>query len=123
MVKLHVKQGAEEFIYETKVTASVDAVTREIAIMYNLKAQLSRLAEGLRQLAKHGPMKAPDQRGLTEDEIAASVAQRNNNNNNDNKKSGADQKDSKTDTPLPNPHADPAGIRTGKRKCITSHYI
>ncbi len=28
MVKLHVKQGSEELIYETKVTASVDEVTR-----------------------------------------------------------------------------------------------
>jgi hypothetical protein len=110
--------------------------------MLNLKLQLGRLADGLRLLAKHGPMKHPDQRGsaarlslalslalarcssdaccaltfamslvwcsLTDEEIAASVALRS--------KDAKDSKDSKA-AALPNPHADPNGIRTGKRTC------
>ncbi len=130
MVKLHVKQGTEEFIYETKVTASVDAVTREIAVMHNLKTQLSRFCEQLRQLARHGPMKPLDQRGLSEDEIAASVAARtaksggaaagsgSGSGGKDSKSAMVDTKDTKSAVAVgsANPHADPTGMRNGKRK-------
>lgn len=72
MVRVKVQCGAEEFIYETKVTESMDVITRSVSEMHNRRLQVRRLAAALRELAKFGPMRPEDQRGLTEAEINAS---------------------------------------------------
>lgn len=75
MVLIHITKGIEEFIYETKCTASVDDVTREISELHNLRLRIKRLAGGMRELAKYGPARPESERGLTAEQIAQGGAE------------------------------------------------
>ncbi|CAH0393976.1 unnamed protein product [Bemisia tabaci] len=47
MVILHVKKDDEsQFLYETKVSESIDAVTTDIAFIYNGRLKISRICSG-----------------------------------------------------------------------------
>jgi len=70
MVLIHVSRSTEEFIYETKCSASVDVVTREISELHNLRLRVKRIVGGVRELAKHGVMRPEEQRGLDEEHMA-----------------------------------------------------
>ena len=47
MVKLHIKKGDEsQFLYETIVDSPVDAVTEEVATIYNGRLKIQRICAG-----------------------------------------------------------------------------
>ena len=71
MVLIHVTRGTEELVYETKTSESVDSVTHAIASLHNRRLQVRRLVGGVRELAKYGPQKEEQQRGLSEEQINA----------------------------------------------------
>lgn len=67
MVVIHVKFGQEdEFLYETRCATSNDALIRELVRVNNRRAQLAFLCGALRELAKYGPSKTPDEQGVDE---------------------------------------------------------
>jgi len=71
MVLINITRGTEEFIFEARTTDSVELTTRAIAKLYNRRLQIKRLCGGIRELAKFGPMKEAEKRGLNEEQINA----------------------------------------------------
>jgi hypothetical protein len=60
MVLLHVKQKDDrQFLYEASGKESVDAILRELVVVNNLQVRILSLKEEGKQLAIHGPFKAP----------------------------------------------------------------
>lgn len=60
MVLLHVKQKDDrQFLYESSGKESVDAIVRELVVVNNLQVRILGLKEEGKQLALHGPFKAP----------------------------------------------------------------
>lgn len=77
MVKIKVKAGPkDEFIYETSTTESVDTITTDLATLHNLRQRVARLAMGVQELIKYGPMRPENERGLTESQLSAAAGQR-----------------------------------------------
>ncbi|TMW58017.1 hypothetical protein Poli38472_013491 [Pythium oligandrum] len=65
MVVVHVKRGDKnEFLYETKVLTSNDALIRELCAVNNTRLRLQALTDAVPLLAKHGVAKAPTEQGL-----------------------------------------------------------
>jgi len=52
------------FLYETSVTKTVDETVSELVAINNLRLRLSLLAEHVKDLADHGPMKPVEEQGL-----------------------------------------------------------
>jgi hypothetical protein len=60
MVLLHVKQKDDrQFLYESSGKESVDAIVRELVVVNNLQVRILGLKDEGKQLALHGPFKAP----------------------------------------------------------------
>jgi len=91
MVVIHVKKTEQDqFLYQTTVTASVDTVIRELVCprglvllpvvfvrlpaikrclqcdIWNTRLRIGRIADACDDLAKHGPLKPADKRGIDE---------------------------------------------------------
>ena len=71
MVLLHVSRATEEFIVEAPTTTSIDTLTRTIAAIHNKRLRIKRLTAQVRELAKYGPMKAEEERGLSDEQLNA----------------------------------------------------
>jgi len=75
MVLLHVKQKDDrQFLYESSGKESVDAIVRELVVVNNLQVRILGLKEEGKQLALHGPLKAPresDEEDSDDDEESA----------------------------------------------------
>lgn len=99
-MRIQVIQEANEFIMEVKTTDTVDTVTTAAANLHNLRARVERLAGGVRELCKYGPMKHPEKHGMTEEQINAL---------------GTDKKEV--------PGMDPLGVREGKHKAPDDKVI
>jgi len=67
MVILQVKRQDQKnwFLYETKVTTPVNEVMRDVAELHNMRIKVQRLAVTCTELAKHGPMRPEETRGLS----------------------------------------------------------
>ena len=69
MVVIQIKNSDHDgFLYETTCSTTNDALVRDISRIWNLRIRLRQLTGGLREMAKHGPMKHPNKAGI--DEIA-----------------------------------------------------
>ncbi|GLE09700.1 hypothetical protein PINS_up021515 [Pythium insidiosum] len=80
MVLVHVKRGDKnEFLYETTVEASNDALIRELCAVNNARLRLQALADALPSLAKFGVPSRPTSRASTSTrkltEVLTSVAE------------------------------------------------
>jgi hypothetical protein len=65
MVVIQIKcSDKDSFLYETTCDTSNDAVIRDICSIWNTRLRLAQLVGGIRELAKHGPMKHPEKAGL-----------------------------------------------------------
>ena len=65
MVVIQIKTSESDgFLYETTCDTSNDALVRDIVNVWNTRIRLFQLAGSIRELAKHGPMKASDKVGL-----------------------------------------------------------
>jgi hypothetical protein len=65
MVVIQIKTGeSDSFLYETTCSTSNDVLVRDIVDVWNTRIRLFQLAGSIRELAKHGPMKASDKIGL-----------------------------------------------------------
>ena len=102
MVLIHISRSAEEFIYETTTTESVDAVTRRLAEIHNQRLRVKRLVSAVRDLAKHGPMKEEKDRGLSEEQLSALGTER---------KAEREEEEEETEAKA---GADPLGVRVGQ---------
>lgn len=69
MVLLHVKRTNEknEFLFETSVAKTVQEVVQETVEVHNLRLKVQRLGQTMLELAKHGPMRPEETRGLGDD--------------------------------------------------------
>lgn len=70
-MKITLEQNSEVFMIECSVNDSCDKVTTDAANLHNLRLRVKRLAAGVSELIKYGPMKPPDQHGLSEEQINA----------------------------------------------------
>ena len=69
MVVIQIKNSDHDgFLYETTCDTTNDALVKDISRIWNLRIRLRQLTGGLREMAKHGPMKHPNKAGI--DEIA-----------------------------------------------------
>lgn len=68
MVLLDVKRGEKknEFLFETTVKANVGDLTRELCDLHNLRLKVLRLAGTCKELAKHGPLRPEETRGISD---------------------------------------------------------
>jgi hypothetical protein len=67
MVVIQVKKSDQDtFLFETTSDTSADQAVRDIVEVWNLRIRLAQLCGGIRELARHGPMKPPDKAGLDE---------------------------------------------------------
>lgn len=69
MVKLVCTYGTDSIVYEASTSDPVEKVTAEAAKVHNLRLRVKRLAAGVRELAKYGPMKPEEKRGLSEEQL------------------------------------------------------
>jgi len=69
MVILDVKRSEKknEFLYETTVKAPVKDLLRDLCDVHNLRLKVLRLALSCRELAKHGPIRPEETRGISND--------------------------------------------------------
>jgi len=69
MVLLDVKRGEKksEFLYETTVKANVGDLLKELCELHNLRIKVLRLSMACKELAKHGPLRPEETRGISED--------------------------------------------------------
>jgi len=69
MVILHVKRGEKDnqFLAEFRATTSVDQVVSDVVELHNLRLKALRLAVCLKELAKHGPLRPEETRGISSD--------------------------------------------------------
>jgi hypothetical protein len=67
MVVIHIKRDdSNQYLYETSCGTSNDELITGLVTVWNMRIKLQFLVDNVRELAKHGPMKPPDQRGLDE---------------------------------------------------------
>jgi len=66
MVVLDVKRSEKknEFLFETTVKANVSDVLKELCELHNLRLKVVRLAVSCKELAKHGPLRPEETRGI-----------------------------------------------------------
>jgi len=66
MVILDVKRSEKknEFLFETSVKGNVGDVLRELCEVHNLRLKVTRLALSCKELAKHGPLRPEETRGI-----------------------------------------------------------
>lgn len=69
MVILDVKRSEkkQEFLFETSVKLNVSDLLRELCELHNLRLKVLRLAVTIKELAKHGPIRPEETRGLSDD--------------------------------------------------------
>merc|ERR1719355_523500 len=69
MVLLEVKRSEKknEFIYETTVSIPVKDLIEELVEVHNLRLKVLRLAISCKELAKHGPIRPEETRGLSDE--------------------------------------------------------
>mmetsp|Transcript_2583 Transcript_2583/g.6045 ORF Transcript_2583/g.6045 Transcript_2583/m.6045 type:complete len:288 (+) Transcript_2583:43-906(+) len=69
MVILHVKrtEAKNEFLYETTTAMEVGALLAELTEVHNMRLKVLRLAQYLKDLATHGPIRPEETRGLTDE--------------------------------------------------------
>jgi len=69
MVILDVKRSEKknEFLYETTVKMNVGELLRELCEVHNLRLKVLRLALCCKELAKHGPIRPEETRGISDD--------------------------------------------------------
>lgn len=69
MVILDVKRSEKknEFLFETTVKAQVGDVLKELCEVHNLRLKVLRLAMSCKELAKHGPIRPEETRGISDD--------------------------------------------------------
>jgi len=76
MVLLHYKRSEHnQFVYETTVEATVKAVIADLVEMNNTRFKVDQMAVALEELARLGPLKPEDLRGLSDDVAKVSVDQ------------------------------------------------
>ena len=70
MVLLHIKRQEESlFLHSCQVSDSVDSVLAKVVTIYNGRRKVLRLAEEVKDLAKHGVMIKPELQGLHPDQV------------------------------------------------------
>jgi hypothetical protein len=70
MVKLHIKKGDDShFLYETTVSANVEAELKTILNIYNGRLKVDRLCSEIEYLSKAGITLPPNMQGLTDEQI------------------------------------------------------
>lgn len=70
MVRLHIKRGDEsQFLFDTQLTTGVAQLVQDVAIIYNGRLKIGRIAAEIEELIKHGPMYPPEILGLTEEQV------------------------------------------------------
>jgi len=69
MVILDVKRNDKknEFLYETTVKSPVKDLLKELCEVHNLRLKVQRLAVTVKELAKHGPIRPEETRGISTD--------------------------------------------------------
>jgi len=69
MVILDVKRTEKknEFLYETTVKSSVSDLLKDLCEVHNLRLKVLRLAVTCKELAKHGPIRPEETRGISDD--------------------------------------------------------
>lgn len=69
MVILDVKRSEKknEFLFETTVKVKVSDLLRELCDVHNLRLKVLRLALCCKELAKHGPIRPEETRGISSD--------------------------------------------------------
>jgi hypothetical protein len=69
MVVLDVKRSEKknEFLYETKVKIGIRELLTELVAVHNLRLKVLRLAFSLKELAKHGPIRPEETRGISDE--------------------------------------------------------
>lgn len=69
MVLLDVKRSEKknEFLFETTVKANVGELLKELCEVHNLRLKVQRLAKSCKELAKHGPIRPEETRGISDD--------------------------------------------------------
>lgn len=69
MVILDVKRNDKknEFLYETTVKANIRDLLRDICEVHNLRLKVQRLAVACIELARHGPIRPEETRGISQD--------------------------------------------------------
>lgn len=69
MVLLEVKRSEKknEFLYETTVKVNNGELLKELCELHNLRLKVLRLAMACKELAKHGPLRPEETRGISED--------------------------------------------------------
>jgi len=72
MVLLHVHRGDKknEFLHETTVKVTCDALLKELCELHNLRIKVCRLAMASKELAKHGPLRPEETRGISDQTTA-----------------------------------------------------
>jgi hypothetical protein len=68
MVLLNVHRGDKknEFLYETTVKTTCDSLLKELCELHNLRIKVNRLAMASKELAKHGPLRPEETRGISD---------------------------------------------------------
>lgn len=69
MVILDVKRSEKknEFLYETTVKMNVGDLLQELCEVHNLRLKVLRMSFCLKELAKHGPLRPEETRGISDD--------------------------------------------------------
>jgi len=69
MVVLDVKRSEKknEFLFETTVKANIGDLLKELCELHNLRLKVLRLAMTCKELAKHGPIRPEETRGISDD--------------------------------------------------------
>lgn len=69
MVILDVKRSEKknEFLFETTVKANIRELLREVCDVHNLRLKVLRLATASKELAKHGPIRPEETRGISDE--------------------------------------------------------
>lgn len=69
MVILDVKRSEKksEFLFETTVKASAADTLKDLCDLHNLRLKVMRLSMACKELAKHGPLRPEETRGISED--------------------------------------------------------
>ena len=69
MVILDVKRSEKknEFLYETTVKVGISELLQELCEVHNLRLKVLRVAATCKELAKHGPIRPEETRGISDD--------------------------------------------------------
>ncbi|VWU48973.1 conserved protein, unknown function [Hepatocystis sp. ex Piliocolobus tephrosceles] len=74
MVLIHTKTSEEkhQFVFETNVNVLIKNLKKELVIIHNLKCRILKLIEATSDLAKYGPCRPEELRGLSDEELKMS---------------------------------------------------